>query len=156
MISFLQNSSLSNFTKSLNVVTLNDKPISFIFISYKQRTSMENEKIIEMVTKGGNLIWSCYASILSRYVQIFQGSPLVNGRHSPNYFTVFSITVSTKICKLSVYHPWVFYRLNKIVFISLTHLLLLYSKYYSGDMFRSLLSHHQAFLLHKIQILNLF
>jgi hypothetical protein len=33
--------------------------------------------------------------------------------------------------KLSVYHPGVFYKLNKIVFISLIHLLLLYSKYYS-------------------------
>jgi hypothetical protein len=62
---------------------------------------MENAKIIEMVTKDGHLILSCYGSILSRYVQIFQGSLLVNGCHSPNYFTAFSITVSTEICKVS-------------------------------------------------------
>ena len=34
--------------------------------------------------------------------------------------------------KLCVYHPGVFIRLNKTVFISQTHLLLLYLMYYSG------------------------
>ena len=32
---------------------------------------MANEKIIEVVANGGHLIWSCYGSILSRYVRIF-------------------------------------------------------------------------------------
>jgi len=37
--------------------------------------------------------------------------------------------------KLSVYHPGVFTKPNKMVFTSQTHLLLLYLMYYSGNMF---------------------
>jgi len=51
--------------------------------------------------------------------------------------------------KLSVHHPGVFTKLNKMVFTSQTHLLFLYLMYYSGfkeflTCFDSLLSHHQA------------
>jgi hypothetical protein len=57
--------------------------------------------------------------------------------------------------KLSVYHPGVFTKLNKMVFISKTHFLLLYLMYYSGDMFRlSIESSSGPYI--KIQILNQF
>jgi hypothetical protein len=37
---------------------------------------------------------------------------------------------------VSVYHPGVFTKLNKIVFISQTHLFFIVLMYYSGNMFR--------------------
>ena len=56
--------------------------------------------------------------------------------------------------KLTVYHPGVFTELSKTVFTSQTHLLLLYSMYYSGNMFRLVIESSSGPYI-KIQILNL-
>jgi hypothetical protein len=62
---------------------------------------MADEQIIEVVAKGGHLIWSCKDTILSRDMQVLKGSLLIKGRHLSNIFIVFSITVSIEIRKLS-------------------------------------------------------
>ena len=60
----------------------------------------------------------------------------------------------TRGFKLSVYHPGVFTKLNKMVFTSQTHLLLLYLMCYSGNMFRLAIESSSGPYI-KIQILHL-
>ena len=61
-------------------------------------------------------------------------------------------TPSIPLFKLCVYHPGVFFKLNKIGQFLVKHtllFLLVYLIYYMGDMFRLSVSHHQALLLYK-------
>jgi len=65
-------------------------------------------------------ICMCVCVCMCMYVTGRNGEAFVrSGRH-------------LKLLKLSVYHPGVFTNLNKMVFISQTHLILLYLMYYSA------------------------